>query len=200
MIIAFASIVFDVLIGITYGLISGWIGGKVDTVMQRIIEIISSIPSLVIVTMFGLLLGQGIVSIVLAIGLFIWTGIARQVRNMTLSLKEREFVLAAKTLGASPFKIMVKHLIPNMLGVIIVQIMFDIPSVIFFEAVLSAINLGVKPPTASLGSLISDGIQSLQFYPFQVAVPAVVLSLLSLAFFLFGYGLRDAFDPKSGQD
>ena len=144
MIIAFASIVFDVLIGITYGLISGWIGGKVDTVMQRIIEIISSIPSLVIVTMFGLLLGQGIVSIVLAIGLFIWTGIARQVRNMTLSLKEREFVLAAKTLGASPFKIMVKHLIPNMLGVIIVQIMFDIPSVIFFEAVLSAINLGLN--------------------------------------------------------
>lgn len=112
--------------------------------MQRIIEIISSIPSLVIVTMFGLLLGQGIVSIVLAIGLFIWTGIARQVRNMTLSLKEREFVLAAKTLGASPFKIMVKHLIPNMLGVIIVQIMFDIPSVIFFEAVLSAINLGLN--------------------------------------------------------
>lgn len=144
LIIAFASIVFDVLIGITYGLISGWIGGKVDTVMQRIIEIISSIPSLVIVTMFGLLLGQGIVSIVLAIGLFIWTGIARQVRNMTLSLKEREFVLAAKTLGASPFKIMVKHLIPNMLGVIIVQIMFDIPSVIFFEAVLSAINLGLN--------------------------------------------------------
>lgn len=200
LIIAFASILFDIFIGITYGLISGWVGGKTDTVMQRIIEIISSIPNLVVVTMLGLLLGQGVVSIVLAIGLFIWTGIARQVRNMTLSLKERDFVLAAKTLGASPATIMIKHLIPNMLGVIIVQIMFDIPTVIFFEAVLSAINLGVKPPTASLGSLISDGIQSLQFYPFQVLLPAAVLSLLSLAFFLFGYGLRDAFDPKSSED
>lgn len=200
LVIAFACILFDIFIGITYGLVSGWFGGRVDTVMQRIIEIISSIPNLVVVTMLGLLLGQGIVSIVFAIGLFIWTGIARQVRNMTLTLKERDFVLAAKTLGESPAKIMIKHLLPNMLGVIIVQIMFDIPAVIFFEAVLSAINLGVKPPTSSLGSLINDGIQSLQFYPFQLIVPAVVLSLLSLAFFLFGYGLRDAFDPKSSED
>lgn len=197
LLIAFSAVLFDIFIGITYGLISGWIGGRVDTVMQRIIEIISSIPWLVIVTMLGMLLGQGITSIILAIGLFIWTGVARQVRNLTLSWKEREFILASKTLGESTFRIMVRHLLPNMLGVIIVQIMFDIPSVIFTEAILSAINLGVKPPTSSLGSLISDGIASLQFYPWQLIVPAIVLSLLSLSFFLFGYGLRDAFDPKS---
>lgn len=200
LIIAFAAILFDILIGIPYGLISGWIGGRTDNIMQRIIEIISSIPNLVVVTMLGLLLGQGVLSIVIAIGLFQWTSIARQVRNLTLSWKEREFVLASRTMGQSTFKIMLKHLVPNMLGVIIVQIMFDIPAVIFYEAILSAINLGVKPPTASLGSLISDGMTSLQFYPFQLIVPAVVLSLLSLCFFLFGYGLRDAFDPKSAQD
>lgn len=200
LLIAFSAILFDIFIGITYGLISGWIGGRVDNVMQRIIEIISSIPYLVIVTMLGMLFGQGVTSIILAIGLFIWTGIARQVRNLTLSWKEREFILASRTLGESTFRIMVRHLLPNMLGVIIVQIMFDIPSVIFAEATLSAINLGVKPPTSSLGSLISDGISSLQFYPFQLAVPAVVLCLLSLSFFLFGYGLRDAFDPKSSED
>ncbi|MGM9887365.1 MAG: ABC transporter permease [Lactococcus sp.] len=200
LLIAFAAILFDIFIGITYGLISGWVGGKVDNVMQRIIEIISSIPYLVIVTMLGMLLGQGVTSIILAIGMFIWTGIARQVRNLTLSWKEREFILASRTLGESTFRIMIRHLLPNMLGVIIVQIMFDIPSVIFAEATLSAINLGVKPPTSSLGSLISDGISSLQFYPFQLAVPAVVLCLLSLSFFLFGYGLRDAFDPKSSED
>ncbi|WP_374284675.1 ABC transporter permease [Lactococcus sp.] len=200
LLIAFAAILFDIFIGITYGLISGWVGGKVDNVMQRIIEIISSIPYLVIVTMLGMLLGQGVTSIILAIGMFIWTGIARQVRNLTLSWKEREFILASRTLGESTFRILIRHLLPNMLGVIIVQIMFDIPSVIFAEATLSAINLGVKPPTSSLGSLISDGISSLQFYPFQLAVPAVVLCLLSLSFFLFGYGLRDAFDPKSSED
>lgn len=200
LLIAFAAILFDIFIGITYGLISGWVGGKVDNVMQRIIEIISSIPYLVIVTMLGMLFGQGVTSIILAIGMFIWTGIARQVRNLTLSWKEREFILASRTLGESTFRIMIRHLLPNMLGVIIVQIMFDIPSVIFAEATLSAINLGVKPPTSSLGSLISDGIGSLQFYPFQLAVPAAVLCLLSLSFFLFGYGLRDAFDPKSSED
>ncbi|MDR0200440.1 MAG: ABC transporter permease [Streptococcaceae bacterium] len=200
LLIAFMAILFDIVIGITYGLIAGWVGGVTDTIMQRIIEIISSIPNLVIVTMLGLLLGQGVIAIVLSIGLFIWVGIARQVRNLVLSVKEQEFVLAAQTLGESPFKIMLKHILPNIFGVIIVQIMFDIPTAIFFEAFLSQINLGVQPPTASLGSMIQDGVANFQSYPWQLAVPAIVLSLISLAFFLFGYGLRDAFDPRATEE
>ena len=197
LIIALAAALIDLVIGVTYGIISGWMGGKVDMVMQRIIEIIQSVPNLVVVTMLALLLGQGIMSIIIAIGLFAWTGMARQVRNMVLSYKERDFVLASKTLGQSTWKIALKHLLPNVSGVIVVQIMFDIPSMIMYEAVLSAINLGVKPPTSSLGTLINDGISSLQFYPYQLIIPALVLSVLSLTFIFFGDGLRDAFDPRA---
>jgi len=200
LIIALCAALIDLIIGVTYGLISGWFGGRVDMVMQRIIEIINSIPNLIVVTMLSLLLGQGIISIIIAIGLFSWTGMARQVRNMVLSYKERDFVLAAKTLGQSTWKIAIKHLLPNVSGVIIVQIMFDIPSMIMYEAVLSAINLGVKPPTSSLGTLINDGIQSLQFYPYQLLIPAVVLSVLSLTLIFMGDGLRDAFDPRASED
>ncbi|MFV0555553.1 MAG: ABC transporter permease [Lactovum sp.] len=198
--IAFAATIIGLSIGVTYGIVSGWVGGYVDLVMQRIIEIISSIPDLVVITMLALLLGQGISSIIISIGIFSWTGIARQVRNQVLTYKERDFVLAAKTLGQPTWKIALKHLIPNISGVIIVSVSFLIPRMIMFEAVLSAINLGVKPPTASLGTMINDGLPSLQFYYFQLVLPAVILSLLSLAFIFMGDGLRDAFDPRASED
>lgn len=197
---AIAATCIDLIIGVIYGLTSGYIGGMVDTVMQRIIEIISSVPNLIIVTMLGLLLGNGILAIILSIALTGWTSMARQVRNMTLSYKERDFVLAARTLGESGPKIAFKHILPNISGVIIVQIMMTIPSAIMYEAILSAINLGVKPPTSSLGSLISDAQENLQYYPYQIILPALALVLISLAFILLGDGLRDAFDPKSDQD
>ena len=167
-------------------------------VMQRIIEVISSIPNLVIVTMLGLLLGNGVTSIIISIAIVGWTSMARQVRNLTLSYREQEFVLAARSLGESAPKIAFKHILPNISGIIIVQIMMTVPSAIMYEAVLSAINLGVKPPTASLGSLITDAQEYLQYYPYQVTLPALALVLISLAFILLGDGLRDAFDPKSG--
>lgn len=200
LLVAISATIIDLLIGVTYGLFSGWKGGKIDTFMQRIIEIISSIPNLVIVTMLGLLLGNGIISIVLSIAMTGWVGMARQVRNMTLSYKERDFVLAAKSLGETGPHIALKHILPNISGTIIVQVMMTIPSAIMYEAVLSAINLGVKPPTASLGSLISDAQSKLQFYPYQVLVPSLALVLISLSFIMVGDGLRDAFDPKSSQD
>ena len=200
LLIAIAATCIDLFIGVTYGLISGYVGGWLDTLMQRLIEIISSIPNLVIVTMLGLLLGNGLFSIVLAIGLTGWTSMARQVRNMTLSYREREFVLASRTLGEKPWKVAFKHILPNISGVIIVQIMMSIPSAIMYEAVLSAINLGVKPPTASLGSLIADAQENLQYYPYQIILPSLALCLISLAFILLGDGLRDAFDPKSSQE
>lgn len=200
LLIAIAATLIDLFVGVTYGLISGYVGGWIDNLMQRTIEVISSIPNLVIVTMLGLLLGNGLFSIILAIGLTGWTSMARQVRNMTLSFKEREFVLASRTLGEKPWKIAYKHILPNISGVIIVQIMMSIPSAIMYEAVLSAINLGVKPPTASLGSLISDAIENLQYYPYQIILPSFALCTISLAFILLGDGLRDALDPKSSQE
>lgn len=200
LLVAIAATLIDLSIGVIYGLISGYVGGKTDLVMQRIIEIISSVPNLIIVTMLGLLLGNGIFSIVLSIGLTGWTSMARQVRNMTLSYREREFVLAARSLGESGPVIAFKHILPNISGIIIVQVMMTVPSAIMYEAVLSAINLGVKPPVASLGTLISDSIENLQYYPYQIILPSVALVLISLAFILLGDGLRDAFDPKSSQD
>ncbi|KXT76812.1 ABC transporter permease [Streptococcus sp. DD12] len=196
--IAIVATFFDLLIGVVYGLISGFVGGKVDLVMQRIIEIISSIPNLVIVTMLGLWLGSGMLSIIISLAIVGWTSMARQVRNMTLSYREREFVLASRSLGESKAKIALKHVLPNISGVIIVQIMMTVPSAIMYEAVLSAINLGVKPPTASLGSLITDAQENFQYYPYQIILPSLALILISLAFILLGDGLRDAFDPKSG--
>lgn len=200
LLVAISATVIDLVIGVTYGVISGWKGGWVDVVMQRIIEILSSVPNLIVVTMFGLLLGNGVTSIIIAIAITGWLSMARQVRNMTLSLKERDYILAAKSLGESSTKIAIKHLIPNMAGTIIVQIMMTVPSAIMFEAILSAINLGVKPPTASLGSLISDAQSMLQFYPYQVLIPSGMLVLISLAFILLGDGLRDTFDPRASED
>ncbi|CAK1240818.1 ABC-type dipeptide/oligopeptide/nickel transport system [Fructobacillus cardui] len=198
--IAIVATAIDLLIGVGYGLISGWLGGWVDTVLQRVIEVISAIPNLVVVTLLAMLFGSSMWSIILAIALTSWTGMARQVRNLTLTYKERDFVLAAKTLGESGPKIALKHLVPNMSGTIIVQIMMTIPAAIMFEAVLSAINLGVKAPTASLGTLITDGQNMLQYYPYQILIPSIVLVLVSLAFILLGDGLRDAFDPKMADE
>ncbi|MDV5972737.1 Oligopeptide transport system permease protein OppC [Streptococcus canis] len=200
LLIAIVATLIDLIIGVTYGLVSGFTGGKVDTVMQRMIEIISSIPNLVIVTMLGLLLGNGVTSIVISIAIVGWTSMARQVRNLTLSYRERDFVLASRALGESNVKIAFKHVLPNISGIIIVQIMMTVPSAIMYESVLSAINLGVKPPTASLGSLITDAQENLQYYPYQVLLPALALVFISLAFILLGDGLRDAFDPKSSNE
>ncbi|EGJ27933.1 ABC transporter permease [Streptococcus porcinus] len=200
LLIAIVATLIDLIIGVTYGLISGFTGGKVDTLMQRIIEVISSIPNLVIVTMLGLLLGNGVLSIIISIAIVGWTSMARQVRNLTLSYRERDFVLASRALGESNFKIAFKHVLPNISGIIIVQIMMTVPSAIMYESVLSAINLGVKPPTASLGSLITDAQENLQYFPYQVLLPALALVFISLAFILLGDGLRDAFDPKSSND
>ncbi|AEJ24512.1 ABC transporter permease [Streptococcus equi subsp. zooepidemicus] len=200
LLIAIVATLIDLVIGVTYGLVSGFVGGKTDMVMQRIIEIISSIPNLVIVTMLGLLLGNGVTSIIISIAIVGWTSMARQVRNLTLSYRERDFVLASRALGESNIRIAFKHVLPNISGIIIVQIMMTVPSAIMYESVLSAINLGVKPPTASLGSLITDAQENLQYYPYQVLLPAFALVLISLAFILLGDGLRDAFDPKSSDE
>lgn len=186
----------DLLIGVTYGGISGYYGGRVDNIMQRIVEVIAGIPYLIVVILFILILEPGILSISLALVITGWIGMSRVVRGQMLKLKNQEFVLASKTLGASNATLIRKHLIPNILGNIIIMIMFTIPTAIFSEAFLSFIGLGIRPPLASLGSLVSDGYKSLHTFPHMMIVPAVVISLLILSFNLVADGLRDALDPK----
>ncbi|WP_281165543.1 ABC transporter permease [Liquorilactobacillus sicerae] len=197
LIVAFVATFFDLTIGVAYGIISGWKGGRVDNVMQRIIEIISSVPNLVIVVLMLLVLKPGMTSIICAIAISSWTTMARMIRAETLSLKSQEYVLAARTLGESPVKIAIKHLVPNLSSIIIIQTMYTIPTAIFFEAFLSFIGIGISSPQTSLGVLLNDGQKNFQFLPYQMWYPAIVLCVLMIAFNLLGDGLRDAFDPKT---
>lgn len=199
LLIAFSAVFIDICIGMVYGLISGYFGGKVDMVMQRIAEIINGIPTLVVVTLLGLVLPQGIASIIFALMITGWIGMSRIARAQVLKLKEQEFTLASKTLGAKNFAIIFKDILPNIFGQIIVMSMFSIPNAIFTESFLSFVGLGVPAPMASLGTLISDGFKSLTIYPHMILSAIIVLALLMISFNLFADGLRDAFDPKMKQ-
>ncbi len=194
--IALLAAFLDLIIGVTYGSISAYYGGKVDIIMQRIIEIITGIPSLVTVILFMMIFEPGIVSISLAMAVSGWTGMARVVRSHVLRLKNQEFVLASKTLGSSDARLILKHLFPNIIGPVVVMIMFSLPGAIFYEAFLSFIGLGLQPPEASLGILINEGYQALQNYPYMMFIPASVLCLLIFSLNLLADGLRDAVDPK----
>ncbi len=196
LIIALSAVLIEIFIGMAYGLISGYFGGKVDMIMQRFAEILNGIPTLVVVTLLGLILPRGIISIIFAMMITGWISMERIARAEVLKLKEREFVLASKTLGAKNMAIIFKEILPNTIGQIIVVAMFSIPSAIFLEAFLSFVGLGVPAPMASLGSLVSEGYKSLTTYPHMIIYPIIVLSLLMLSFNLFADGLRDAFDPK----
>lgn len=196
LLIAFIAALLDITIGVTYGLVSGLMGGKVDTIMQRILEVLSGIPNLVVMILMLTVLDPGILSIVLAMVITNWISMARIVRAQTMKLKDQEFVLAAQTLGESRLKIALKHILPNISSVIIVQMMFSIPSAIFFEAFLSFIGLGLRPPTASLGTLLNEGYKTFRFLPYLMWIPAATLSVVMICFNLLADGLRDAFDPK----
>ncbi|GAA0123718.1 MULTISPECIES: ABC transporter permease [Clostridium] len=198
--IGFIGAIIDAVLGSIYGGISGFFGGIVDDIMMRILEILVSIPYLVIVILITMLFdNKGIGALVIAMTVTGWCYMARLVRGQLLQIKEQEYVLAAKALGASPSRIIVRHLLPNTLGVMIVAITFDIPGFIFGEAFLSYIGLGIQSPKTSLGALASAAQQNLIFYPEQLLFPALVISLIMLSFQLLGDGLRDALDPKLRQ-
>ncbi|MCQ9293177.1 ABC transporter permease [Staphylococcus cohnii] len=194
--IGVVAALLDIFIGVIYGAISGFFGGRLDNVMQRIIEIVASIPTLIVVILFVLIFEPSIWTIILAMAITGWIGMSRVVRGEFLKLKGQEFVLASKTLGASKLKLIFKHILPNTLGVIVVTSMFTVPNAIFFEAFLSFIGIGVPAPRTSLGSLVNDGRAMLLIHPHELFIPAIILSLLILFFYLFSDGLRDAFDPK----
>ena len=209
--VGFISAMIVVFIGIIYGSISGYFGGKVDLIMMRIVDIIYSLPDVLIVILLSVAikdvisqskndliirLGPGMISIFIVFGLLYWVSMARQVRGQVLSIKEQEYVLAARASGARPSHIILKHMIPNCVSVIIITAAMQIPSAIFTESFLSFVGMGVSMPMPSLGSLASVARSGLISYPYLLLFPAGAIFLIVLSFNLLGNGLRDAFDPK----
>ena len=186
--------------GILIGGISGYFGGWVDMLIMRIIDIGICIPTLVYITLVMLLLDSGPVAIIVAISLTGWMGTARMVRGRILQFRSREFVLASRTMGASSMHLIFRSILPNILGQLVVNITSAIPSVIFTEAYLSFIGLGVKSPMTSLGQLSQVGVTNYRLYPWQLFIPGIVISVTILMFYLFGNCLRDALDPHSEGD
>ncbi|WP_442603756.1 ABC transporter permease [Paenibacillus sp. KN14-4R] len=196
LLVGILAALMDLIIGVIYGGISGYYGGRLDNIMQRIIEVIYSIPFLLVTILLVMFIGPGVFSIILAYAIVGWVPMARLVRGQILTLKENEFVLASRTLGGGSARIILRHLIPNALGIIIVQITFVVPAAIFVESFLSFIGLGIRVPMASLGSLMSDGANVLRTHPHRLWFATGVFSLILLSFNLLGDGLRDALDPK----
>ncbi len=196
LLIGLVSAVINVTIGIIYGGIAGYKGGYVDIVMMRIVEIIYSIPALLWIILLMIIMGQGLTTIIVALSISGWGGMARLVRGQVLQLKQTEYVLAAQTLGASSWRIILKHLIPNAMGPIIINLTFQVPDAIFTEAFLSYIGLGVPAPLASWGTLANEGTKVLTIYPYQIVFPAILISVTMLVFNILGDGIRDSLDPK----
>ena len=196
MTVAYVSTVTTLVIGALYGGISGFIGGKVDLFMMRIVEILSGIPSMLYLILFMVKLGPGLHTIILSMSITGWLGMARMVRAQVIGLKNMEYVLAVRTLGVSETKILLRHLIPNRLGVIIVNLTLAVPSAIFNEAFLSFLGLGVSAPTASWGVLANEALSLYMLYPHQLLFPCLAICITIMAFNFLGDGLRDALDPK----
>ncbi len=194
--IGFVAAIVNFIIGVLYGTIAGYFGGLVDEIMMRIVDIISTVPMMLIVILIMVRMGPGIVTIIIALGLTYWVRMARIVRGQVLQLKEQEYVLAAQSLGAFLPRIMMKHLIPNAMGPIMVALTMQIPSAIFTEAFLSFMGLGVSAPMASWGTLANEALGGIYSYPYQLLYPALAISVTLFAFNLLGDGLRDALDPK----
>ena len=198
--IGIVGALISTVIGSIYGAVSAYAGGKVDVVMMRIVEILSSIPYLLLVIVLRLVLkSNGLGTLILAMTITGWCGLARLVRGQILSLKRKDFIMAADVLGVSRRDIVVRHLIPNTINVILVSISFDIPGYIFGEAFLSYLGLGVQAPNTSWGAMAASAQQVFQFYPYQLIFPALLIGLTMLAFTLLGDGLRDALDPNLRQ-
>ncbi len=197
LLVAFIATIANLLIGVVYGSISGFEGGKVDNIMMRIVDIINSIPLvLYVILLMVWFRGGGLWNIIIALSSVYWVSMARLVRGQMLSLKEQEFVLAARVMGVSKGKIIFRHLIPNAIGPIIVSMAMMIPSAVFTESFLSFIGLGVSAPMASWGTLANNALAGLTTYPYQLFFPAMAIAVTMLAFNFIGDGLRDALDPR----
>ncbi len=206
----FASILV-LIIGMIYGSISGFVGGRADMIMMRVVDIIYSLPDMLVIILLSVVfgevlvfksgsvlakLGANMISLFLVFGMLYWVGMARLIRAQILSIKENDYILAARSIGTKPSRIIRKHILPNCLSVIIISTALQIPSAIFTESYLSFVGLGVRAPMPSLGSLANAARDGLQNYPYKLVFPAVTICLIVLSLNLLGDGLRDAFDPK----
>ncbi|MGE3260302.1 MAG: ABC transporter permease [Bacteriovoracia bacterium] len=195
--VGFFTAIFSLVIGTVYGAISGYAGGKIDTVMMRAADILLALPSLLVTVMLMLVVGRGPLGIFLALGIVGWVGEARLVRGQVLQAKEMLYVEAARSLGMRSTRILFQHILPNILGPVIVSLTFGIPQNILAESFLSFVGLGLEPPFASWGTLANEGWRAYRTYPYLIFFPGIALFLTILAFNFLGDGLRDALDPQS---
>jgi oligopeptide transport system permease protein len=184
------------VIGVTWGAVAGFAGGWVDALMMRLVDILYSIPFIPFVIILMVLFGRDLILVFVAIGAVSWLDIARIVRGQTLGLRKKEFIEAAHASGVRKRTIIRRHIVPNLIGIVMVYVTLTIPAVILFEAFLSFLGLGVQAPMTSLGSLVSDGASVLQSHPYMLVIPSIFLAVIVYCFNFIGDGLRDALDPK----
>ncbi|WP_055107459.1 ABC transporter permease [Paenibacillus ihumii] len=196
LIVGLAAACIDLLIGVIYGGIMGYFGGRVDEIMNKFSEILYSIPYLLVTILLLVVMEPSLGTIILALTITGWINMSWIVRGEIMQLKNREFVLASRSMGAGSGRLLFRHLLPNAVGPIIVTVTLSVPNAIFAEAFLSFLGLGVQAPIASLGSMISDALTGWLYYPWRMMFPAILISLTMLSFNIFGDGLRDALDPK----
>lgn len=188
--------IIDLIIGVLWGGVAALLGGRIDNLMMRIADILYAIPYLLIVIMLMVVMGSGLVPIIIALTMTGWIGMSRIVRGQLMVLKEQEYIQAAIALGAGYRRILFRHLLPNAIAPIIITMTLTIPIAIFTEAFLSFLGLGVQAPMASWGTMISDALAAMRYYPWRLFFPAFFISMTMLSFNLVGDGLRDALDPK----
>lgn len=196
LLVGIAGATVAVVFGTVYGAASGYLGGKIDAIMMRFLEILNAFPFMFFVILLVTIFGRNLMLIFVAIGLVSWLDVARIVRGQTLSLKSKEFIEAAHVGGVSGFNIIMRHIVPNVLGVVVVYASLLVPSMILFESFLSFLGLGVQEPMTSWGALLQEGSQTMQVAPWQILIPSVLLVVTLFCFNFIGDGLRDAFDPK----
>lgn len=193
---ALTATVVSVVIGVLYGAISGYIGGRLDAIMMRFVDIMYALPYILFVILLMVIFGRNVYLLFAAIGALEWLTMARIVRGQTLSIKHREFIEAARASGQRPFKIIVKHIIPNLVGPVVIFAALTVPEIIATESFLSYLGFGVQEPLTSLGTLIAEGTDAMESMPWLLIFPASFLVALLLSLLFIGDGLRDAFDPK----
>lgn len=194
--VALGTALIALFVGTVYGAVSGYVGGKVDESMMRVVDVFYSVPDLLLIVLITLIIGKGVLGIVLALGLTAWMRVARIVRGSVMQLKAVDFVESARGLGASNSRIFIYHILPNILSPLIITLTFAVPYAILAESTLSFLGLGISPPQASWGTLASTGWQGIRTFPHLIAFPSLAIFITAFSFNLFGEGLRDILDPK----
>ncbi|MEO0576268.1 MAG: ABC transporter permease subunit [Pseudomonadota bacterium] len=198
LLVGLVSTIVSLIVGVTWGATAGYLGGRIDHAMMRVVDILYAVPFMFFVILLMVMFGRNILLIFVAIGVINWLDMARIVRGQTLTLRQREFVQAAEVMGASRTRIIFRHIVPNLVGIVIVYAALAVPQVILLESLLSFLGLGVQEPMTSWGALVHDGTQAMSFAPWLLLIPATWLAVSLICLNFIGDGMRDAFDPQDG--